>query len=592
MTQINEPYYDTDPANKAYVDKVNGKTVAFVDTKSKNFGIQPEPPYHVNDTYMDGTDIYICIKDRELGSFDSSDWKLASTYTNNDVANSKNKVFITQPAPPYTKGDLWTTGPNGELRRCINSRATGSYVESDWENATSYDNTHTVIENGLVTAGTIQVVNGGTVAAGMTGNESGDNAVRFWSGATSGNKNNAPFRVTQKGYLYASDANISGTITATSGVFDNVTINNTCTINGGAIKTGTIAADRLDSSVITTNNFSAQNINASKITSGTLSTDRLESKVITTDNFSAQNINADKITAGTLSAANVSLKNVRLTPTSSKIGGWTINANQLLSANSTGNSTINSNGEIYFYPTSGGILGLNNGFRCKAPSGIAIYNSKPNYGTSDNIKAGISIMGDSGNVTIGNRTSANSVNIRSYCSENTRANPEGRCILLASASNTFLWAGDQIWAEGGGLPNSEVMTKAGSSSSRNVKTNFKKFNQDKYDKALSLLNKMNLYDYDYKYNIYKNPHKYGFIIDELEQLEETKDFFEFEEYNATIKDDKIDFSGAMEGEKLKTKNYDSDVLDKYLLTCIKALQNKIDKLEDKIKLLEGGNQYE
>lgn len=210
MTQINEPYYDTDPANKAYVDRVNGKTVAFVGTKSKNFGIRPEPPYHVNDTYMDGSDIYICIKDRELGSFDPSDWKLATAYTNDDVANSKNRVFITQPEPPYNKGDLWTTGPNGELRRCVNSRATGSYVESDWENATSYDSTHTVIENGLVTAGTIQVVNGGTVAAGITGNESGDNAVRFWAGATSGNKNNAPFRVTQGGKLYAYDADITG----------------------------------------------------------------------------------------------------------------------------------------------------------------------------------------------------------------------------------------------------------------------------------------------------------------------------------------------------------------------------------------------
>ena len=223
MTQINEPYYDTDPANKAYVDKVNGKTVAIVGTKSKNFGIKPEPPYHVNDTYMDGSDIYICIKDRELGSFDSSDWKLATSYTNDDVANSKNKVFITQPAPPYTKGDLWTAGPNGELRRCINSRTAGSYVGSDWENATSYDNTHTVIENGLVTAGTIQVVNGGTVAAGMTGNASGDDAVRFWAGATSANKNNAPFRVLQNGSVFMTKANITGgNIKLHSGNVDNI----------------------------------------------------------------------------------------------------------------------------------------------------------------------------------------------------------------------------------------------------------------------------------------------------------------------------------------------------------------------------------
>lgn len=386
--------------------------------------------------------------------------------------------------------------------------------------------------------------------------------------------------------IQADNINIKGVVTAIN--------NGTTTIDGDKITTGTITANQVSSDIITTTNFSAQNINASKITSGTLSTDRLESKVITTDNFSAQNINADKITAGTLSAASVKLKNVSLTPTSSKIGGWTINASELTS----GQSTIKSNGEIGFYPqiTNGGILKLNDGFRCKGPSGIAIYNDKPNYGTSDTINAGISIMGDSGNVTIGNRSSAYGVNIRSYISSSTVADVTNGGLLLAAANDIKLHSNNNniymdavngaIWAHGNSLSNSKVKTDAGSSSSRNVKTNFKKFNQDKYDEALSLLNKMNLYDYDYKYNIYKKPHKYGFIIDELEELEEAKDFFEFEEYNATIKGNKIDFSGAMEGEHLKTKNYDSDVLDKYLLTCIKALLNKVEVLENKIKEME------
>lgn len=217
MKQTSDPYYDTDLTNKRYVDKVakqlddsNTQTRLEIGNKSKNFGVQPEPPYHINDTYMNGKDIYICIKDRELGSFSASDWKLASDYTNNDVANSKNKVFTNQPIPPYNIGDLWTSGPNGELRRCITSRTSGTYQASDWENATAYDNTKTIIENGLITTGTIQVVNGGTVAAGMTGNDSGDSAIRFWAGSTSGNKANAPFRVTQKGKAYTSDIDISG----------------------------------------------------------------------------------------------------------------------------------------------------------------------------------------------------------------------------------------------------------------------------------------------------------------------------------------------------------------------------------------------
>ena len=336
-------------------------------------------------------------------------------------------------------------------------------------------------------------------------------------------------------------------------------------INGIATFTNGKLAEA-GSTVINGDNITTGTINASLIKSGTLS--------------------ADRISGGTISASTISLKNVSLTPTSSKIAGWNIDTNRLY----TDKNGIYANGEIYFYPTKGAELALNNAFRCKGPAGIAIYNDHANYDkpndpnyNPDDIKAGISIMGAVGNVTIGNRSSANSVNIRSYCSESTRANPEGRCILLASASNTFLWAGDQIWAEGNGKANSLIKTDAGSSSSRNVKTNIKKFDQTKYDEALSLLKKMDLYEYDYKYNIYKNPHKYGFIIDELEQLEETKDFFEFEEYNATFKDNKIDFSGTMNGEHLKTKNYDSDVLDKYLLTCIKALQDKVEKLENEIK---------
>lgn len=298
-------------------------------------------------------------------------------------------------------------------------------------------------------------------------------------------------------------------------------------------------------------------------------------------------INGANITTGTISAATIKLKNVTLTPSSSKIGGWTINSNHLVSSNSSGNSTINANGEIYFYPTSGGILGLNNGFRLKAPDGVAIYNDTATFG-SNTIQKGITLLADSGNLVLAQKSESNSVSIRSYCSPSVRSNPAARCLLLAAAQDMFLYAHNTgtIWAQGNSLANSRVLTNAGASSSRNVKKNIVKFEQSKYDKALNLLNKMNLYDYDYKYNIYKNSHKYGFIIDELEELEEAKDFFEFEEYNATVKDDKIDFSGAMEGEKLKTKNYDSNVLDKYMLTCIKALLIKVDALEKRIEELE------
>jgi hypothetical protein len=90
----------------------------------------------------------------------------------------------------------------------------GNFVASDWQKASNYDNTKSILDGGITTDGTLVVAKGGTVAAGLTAYDSGDNNVRIWAGATLANRATAPFRVTQGGYLYASNANISGTITS------------------------------------------------------------------------------------------------------------------------------------------------------------------------------------------------------------------------------------------------------------------------------------------------------------------------------------------------------------------------------------------
>lgn len=222
MGVINEPRYDEDLVTKSYLDQTIENTTGTIDgelskldssvsRRAQNFGSEPTPPYYVNDTYMDGADIYICTTERLIGDFNAADWGKASDYTNDTLASSMNKVFVNTPTPPYKIGDLWTTGPNGVLYRCKTSKTLGqSYNIADWENATSYDDTETVVQNGLVTTGTVQVVNGGTVAAGITGQTSGNNAVRFWAGSTFDNRVNAPFKVTQAGAVNASNMNITG----------------------------------------------------------------------------------------------------------------------------------------------------------------------------------------------------------------------------------------------------------------------------------------------------------------------------------------------------------------------------------------------
>lgn len=55
-----------------------------------------------------------------------------------DVADNKRRVFVNTPIPPYDTGDLWSQGNNGDLMVCVTSRASGSYVSTDWEKATKY----------------------------------------------------------------------------------------------------------------------------------------------------------------------------------------------------------------------------------------------------------------------------------------------------------------------------------------------------------------------------------------------------------------------------------------------------------------------
>ena len=119
-----------------------------------------------------------------------------------DTADGKRRVFVNTPVPPYDVGDLWTNGIF--LKRCITSRSSGSYVASDWGEATNYDNTKTTIDGGIVTSGTVQLAGaGGSILAGITGEGTAATSVRFWAGATFENRAKAPFRVQQNGEVFA-----------------------------------------------------------------------------------------------------------------------------------------------------------------------------------------------------------------------------------------------------------------------------------------------------------------------------------------------------------------------------------------------------
>lgn len=80
MSLTTQPKYDTDLVNKAYVDKLIGGVEKEINeagnSNFKNFGSQPIPPYHINDTWSDAGNFYICISERLIGDFNIEDWEI------------------------------------------------------------------------------------------------------------------------------------------------------------------------------------------------------------------------------------------------------------------------------------------------------------------------------------------------------------------------------------------------------------------------------------------------------------------------------------------------------------------------------------
>lgn len=60
------------------------------------------------------------------------------------TADSKCRVFLTQPTPPYDTGDMWNQGQNGDILTCFVARGEGaSYVETDWQKLNKYTDDET-----------------------------------------------------------------------------------------------------------------------------------------------------------------------------------------------------------------------------------------------------------------------------------------------------------------------------------------------------------------------------------------------------------------------------------------------------------------
>ena len=122
-----------------------------------------------------------------------------------------------------------------------------------------------------------------------------------------------------------------------------------------------------------------------------------------------------------------------------------------------------------------------------------------------------------------------------------------------------------------------------------LKQNILDFSNNDYTNSLKLLEQINMYKYEYKYNLSEHQDQYGFLIDELEEQEQklNTQFFHITKEEASIDDQgKIHLNPdemKQEDEFIEVARYNQEIFSKYLLIVCKALQQKIQQLEKEIK---------
>ena len=335
------------------------------------------------------------------------------------------------------------------------------------------------------------------------------------------------------------------------------------TINANKLNlTGYITASDLSGDGTTT-------IDGSNIKTGTISSDRLEAIVITTGNLSAQTINGNQIYGGTIEGTSINIGNdnhyLRMG------NNWTKNPEA---------SGLNLYGD-------GGIVMNGLGFNGSSSSGAFTFSGQINVPylhlyNNATIDGNMTCYGDfktnritpGGNlaITTGGRTGYGTNPSSMYLYS-------GSHITINAAWNSYVYIGNA------NVGNTRAAVDSSGPSSRCLKKDIKEFKPNEYDDALKLLNEIKLYDYKYKYKIHPKENQYGFIIDDLLDNKLADKFLYFKDEKAGVNiNNYLDYSAPEEDTDMpiiEFKRYDEETLIKYLLVVCKALQNKIESLEEK-----------
>lgn len=196
-------------------------------------------------------DLWYNTSTNETFMYTGSKWDAVSGNIPDEVWNTidkKAQIFTDNPKTPYNKGDLWFVGENGiyidaehpneyrnEILTCINSKADGTLFSiNDWQKKNSYTD-NSALNEFKNNVGYTQINSEWVISPNIKGGHL----------MITQNGSQYSAEITPDGKLKATGAEITGAITATSGVFTDVDI------QSGKIGGFTLANNILSSSFST-----------------------------------------------------------------------------------------------------------------------------------------------------------------------------------------------------------------------------------------------------------------------------------------------------------------------------------------------------
>jgi phage minor structural protein len=124
--------------------QIDGKIETYFQETDPNTWTEADRLKHNGDMWYSSSTKLLKRYDGTTNSWNTiEDQKAIDAYTAasqaQDTADGKRRVFTTTPTPPYDVGDLWSEGSEGDLKRCKTAKdSEGVYSASDWELATKY----------------------------------------------------------------------------------------------------------------------------------------------------------------------------------------------------------------------------------------------------------------------------------------------------------------------------------------------------------------------------------------------------------------------------------------------------------------------